>query len=193
MRRCGRTEALLINTPRGLARGTGPAARPGRGRSRRSWSPAPPEGRGWGFLQQAEQVDTSVVDPDVDTTEPLDGTPGQLGHGRLVGHVGGYGQGLAAGCGIAVPVLPGRRPVVRPISPAHPGRRTPARSPGRSTGGTGHATAPLSFLLRRTSPPQLSFTSTPTLANQLPEPGAAIRTHDGRSSSPRATRWGPAP
>jgi hypothetical protein len=62
----------------------------------------PPEGLGWSRLQQAEQVDTGVVDPDVESTEPLHGTSGQLGHGRLVGGVGGHGQGLAAGC-LALP------------------------------------------------------------------------------------------
>src|SRR5215218_1170866 len=57
----------------------------------------PPEGRRWDCLQRAEQVDTGVVDPDVDPTEPLDRTSGQLGDCCLVGDISGYGQGLAAG------------------------------------------------------------------------------------------------
>jgi hypothetical protein len=56
-----------------------------------------PEGLGRGCLQRAEQIDTGVVNPDVDTTEPLDRTMGQLGDHRLVRHISGHGEGLAAG------------------------------------------------------------------------------------------------
>jgi hypothetical protein len=96
-----------------------------------------PEGLGWGCLQQAEQVDTGVVDPDVDSTEPLHGTAGQLGDGRLVGHVGGHGQGLAAGC-LALPCQ-----VLQGIGPAcgqhHPCPSVGERQPGRPADPAGGA------------------------------------------------------
>jgi len=74
-----------------------------------------------------------VVDSDVDTTEPLDGTSGEVGHGRLVGHIGGCGQGLAANrLTLPCQVLQGIGPAGGHHYPAPPARRTQARSPGRS-------------------------------------------------------------
>jgi hypothetical protein len=116
---------------RGPARGSG-AALPGRrGRSRTSWSPAPAGTRRRGRLQRAGQVDTGVLDPDIDAAEPLDRV-GQFGHGR--GSVTSVGTAR-----VAPPVAwqcrassSRRRPVALSVAPAIPVRRTQAWSPGRS-------------------------------------------------------------
>jgi hypothetical protein len=74
----------------------------------------PPERVGRGRLQRAGQVDTGVLDPDIDAAEPLDRV-GQFGHGRRVSHVGGHGQSRAAGR-LAVPCQLLQAPARRAVS-----------------------------------------------------------------------------
>jgi hypothetical protein len=47
--------------------------------------------RGLVLVQPVVFRDEAAIRWSGHTTEPLHGTSGQLGHGRLVGHVGGHG------------------------------------------------------------------------------------------------------